>query len=306
MVCWEHMKARIDKCERIQTHMNAITSDLIKIQLSTSEEQFKAAIDLFLQKWESNQYSDTCTSSIVHRSQIDSFLKYFKKMWGPEGSHPNWYEGSQPGLPSTNNAQESSNRWFKKTHLDNKRWPIARFVKIFKDQFSDQVVQDVTLSSNNWRTNPEIEPKMWTDAWHMSRTGVKTIDIKNRDGTILTYIHASNQKELIMESIKKHRAENLKSETLQDHFNHQSRMKVVKFNKENYLESECSCSYHSKHMICKHVLYLQILKDSSVVPTRIKSIPIGKSAKRGRPCNSKRAYEMQPDECQDESEPKRK
>ena len=104
------MKARIDKYERIQTHMNAITSDLIKIQLFTSEELFKAAINLFLQKLESNQCSDTCTSSIVHRSQIDSFLKYFKKMWGTEGSHPNWYKGSQPRLPSTNNAQESSNR----------------------------------------------------------------------------------------------------------------------------------------------------------------------------------------------------
>ena len=42
---------------------------------------------------------------------------------------------------------------------------------------------------------------MWTYAFHMSRKEVKTIDFKYRDGTILTYINDSKQKNKYLNTV---------------------------------------------------------------------------------------------------------
>ena len=83
-------------------------------------------------------------------------------------------------------------------------------------------------------TEPQIEPRMWTDAFHMSRKGFKTIEVKNRDGTILTYINDSKQKEQItLAAVKKYRDENIKSQSLEEQFEHQTT-----------IDSKCSYSSH--------------------------------------------------------------
>lgn len=104
--CWFHVKnnlqAKLNSVE--DTAIRAeIIADLFLIQLSQTPDIFKAATDLFLQKWEAKVEENDLEYSIV------VFLKYFHENYVKKNS--NWFEGyNHPfnaGAASTNNGNEA-------------------------------------------------------------------------------------------------------------------------------------------------------------------------------------------------------
>ena len=120
-----------------------------------------------MNKWRSDQCTEECGKT-VHRSRMDKFLAYFDKEWVK--NHPNWYEGFAKGIPSTNNALESCNKWYKIQLVGSSRWPLSRFLTIFKESIIGELTKRCKLDGEQWRTTPIISPKCWTDAWNQSRS----------------------------------------------------------------------------------------------------------------------------------------
>jgi hypothetical protein len=99
--------------KRIQTlcgdNKDKILADINNLQLTKTDFAFDVDSEIFLGKW--NTYSDFCT--------------YFENEWLKQNRF--WYEGAGKGVPSTNNALESTNNVFKNESTLRERIPIHKF-----------------------------------------------------------------------------------------------------------------------------------------------------------------------------------
>ena len=104
VMCWFHMKKAFEAHETYisleSSTKEQIKQDIYVLQLSESIDFFNTSYELFKEKWSSEKNKAT-----------DTFLTYFHKVWIDQ--HPGWYEGYAPGVPSTNNALESTNEKIK-------------------------------------------------------------------------------------------------------------------------------------------------------------------------------------------------
>ena len=64
-------------------------------------------------------------------------------------------------------------------------------------------------------------------------------------------------------------------------------------NRNNYLESVCSCPAYLKNYFCKHIIGVDKLEKLVTIPNDAKSLPIGQKASAGRPPLAKKAYHHQ-------------
>ena len=94
----------------------SIKQDICSLQLSESEAVFDAAYKLFKDKWLK-----------VNSNKIPTkkFFDYFESEWIQK--HPGWYEGFAPGVPSTNNGLESTNRVIKDAGRYRVKLSLGRF-----------------------------------------------------------------------------------------------------------------------------------------------------------------------------------
>ena len=79
---------------------------------------------------------------------------------------------------------------------------------------------------------------------------------------------------------------------------HSRKIRVVKFNEDNFKLSTCSCWHWCKDYKCKHLIDLCSRMDYLIYDSKVRSVPLGANRRRGRPAKTKGALEYQPCEEQ--------
>jgi hypothetical protein len=125
VMCWFHIvKAFEDHATYVSLpslHKENIKQDICSLQLSESEDIFDAAYELFKEKW---------LKVNTNKIPTKTFLEYFEAEWIQK--HPGWYEGYAPGVPSTNNGLESTNRVIKDEGTYRVKLSLGRFLEVVK------------------------------------------------------------------------------------------------------------------------------------------------------------------------------
>ena len=213
-----------------------------------------------------------------------------RQNWPPQRSNQAWHWTN-----STVHKQgtlESCNKWYKIQLVGSSRWPLSRFLAIFKESIIGELTKRCKLDGEQWRTTPIISPKCWTDAWNQSRSkSYKWLETQ-LCGESIFYINSSrtSKDEINVAFVKKYRLDNWKWTKLDEYFHHQTSCWLIKYNKDDYIKSSCNCKGYKKDFICKHILFIAIRIDASIVPSRIKNIPLCASAKPGRPKKNTAAW----------------
>ena len=126
VMCWFHMKKAYEGKDAQSKSpfkelpdelKDQLNTDIYLLHMSESPEMFERAYDLFVAKWRA-----------IANAVVDKFLDYFNQQWFEKNS--GWYEGFAPGIPSTNNALESTNGVIKKDGTVRKRFSLANFLEI--------------------------------------------------------------------------------------------------------------------------------------------------------------------------------
>ena len=179
IMCWAHLIRNVDKhLNLISTHKARaeIRVDIERIQLSLNQEIFERAIELFNEKWASEQ----------------EFLKYFNEQWVERNN--GWYEGYATGIPSTNNALESVNRSVKDEHSFGCRMAVGQFFELVKCHIvhnwsSDRNPDDI--NAKIYASEPVYTLKYQTAAYQWIQAK-KIVQIKKlNSGIKLNYIPTS-------------------------------------------------------------------------------------------------------------------
>ena len=74
-----------------------------------------------------------------------------------------------------------------------------------------------------------------------------------------------------------------------------TKMRTIRFNKENLKKSSCNCSWYMKNYLCGNIIALAERKKLHEFDPRADQIPIGKKSKRGRPTKTATALFCQQD-----------
>lgn len=90
----KNVKHKLNSCITNKLARENILTDYA-LQKIHSEGLFKSAMALFVKKW----------------AAYNNFIKYFTDEW--INHNPNWYEGAELNVPSSNNALEATNKIFK-------------------------------------------------------------------------------------------------------------------------------------------------------------------------------------------------
>jgi transposase-like protein len=112
IMCWAHPKKNMETKARKfckKQYLKQIFEDITKLNLAKSDAVFDKAAELFLSKWAKNV----------------EFCAYFRKQWLDQNLF--WYEGAGPGIPSTNNALESTNASIKREETFRERRGLGEF-----------------------------------------------------------------------------------------------------------------------------------------------------------------------------------
>ena len=124
-MCWFHVVKAFEDHESFisipSPHRQNIKQDICSLQLSENEELFNSAYILFKQKW---------MKVNSNKIPVKRFFDYFEAEWIQK--HPGWYEGYAPGVPSTNNALESTNRVIKDEGTYRVKLSLGRFLEVVK------------------------------------------------------------------------------------------------------------------------------------------------------------------------------
>ena len=62
-----------------------------------------------------------------------------------------------------------------------------------------------------------------------------------------------------------------------------TKIRTIRFNKENWKKSSCNCSWYMKNYLCGHIIALEERKKLHEFDPRADQIPLGQKRKRGRP-----------------------
>lgn len=274
IMCWAHLRRAVVKklpqYIRESKRQHEFVADLDKLQLSNSQEVFKRASELFIEKWE---------------EVSNDLMEYFVQEW--LNQHPNWYEGFATKIPSTNNALESFNNVIKTEQTLRERFDLSQFrVVLFKMISQWSIEYESGLNAMN-RANPNIELKNWTDGYNFARSNTKiTSSTRNTRADCVTYLILLGDKNFDMspESWK----------TFSD-FKNALNMARVTFNMpvtaENWIDGKCDCGNFFKEYICEHVIGVALRLKCVNAPVEAKTIPIGQKRKRGRPAKSRPALQ---------------
>ncbi|RNA20293.1 hypothetical protein BpHYR1_031910 [Brachionus plicatilis] len=128
VVCWSHVERHIkDNLKGVQKDTKQrIKNDLVAIQCSTIHEHFETVWKLFSDKW----FDPSPKESLSHQQLlINEFLNYFSDNWLGQYTC-SWYEEYARGIPSTDNALESTNNVIKEEATQRELLPINEFLRI--------------------------------------------------------------------------------------------------------------------------------------------------------------------------------
>jgi hypothetical protein len=274
VMCWFHMKKCINeelKNQKIDDETSSdILNDLNHIQVSTSREMFDKSIALFKKKYEAHPL----------------FLNYFNK-WLRE-SHIGWYEGHCPSIPSTNNANESSNANIKKMCTQYKRLSVHEFLVKLQDfietKWSGFRDSSTTPQPVIFNDKINIDKDMWKRAFESYENLVVTT---NTNYFLSSKVFMEKQKDsnktkrlkLLTESISSYKKLNWPDfDTFK---NQQTYFNVINYDTSNYFKSRCSCSCFLKKYFCHHILIVSVMNNAVTFPHYCDTTKIDTIATRG-------------------------
>ena len=109
-------------------------------------------------------------------------------------------------------------------------------------------------------------------------------------------MRSPSNEELTIAEIKafKNSVETLKFNSFDAYFNMVEGIRVTCLNKDDFLESTCTCSWYFKEYCCKHIIGVAVLEKVAKIPNEAKTKPLGEKPKRGRPAKATKALEWQP------------
>lgn len=276
--CWAHVNRAVDKKLlkiKDEETRKRIRDDIYEMQVCESELIFQTIIDLFFAKWAESQ-----------REDVAEFMRYFRKEW--INSHRSWYEGYAPGVPSTNNALESTNCRIKMDETLRVREPLRRFlVKVQQailPEWSRQ--RDPTLASSKvFAQTPSKPLALWTKAFQWKTQEKPVLSLSRGDGSRMYFFPANGTVALTPEMVNQYRSSfrNLDWPSFNEYARKRNQLWVIQMFENEWESATCSCPNFMKEYICKHTIGLAIRKKLCEPPAAAKNVPIGMKRKRGRP-----------------------
>jgi hypothetical protein len=70
-------------------------------------------------------------------------------------------------------------------------------------------------------------------------------------------------------------------------------VRIVRFKKEDWTTSSCTCSYFLKNYFCYHLIVLAVVEYLVEIPNNCKNVSIEPKSKRGRKANAAKALVTQ-------------
>ena len=301
VMCWFHMKKAYEDHPTFKIikspNKEHIMQDINTLQLSESTEIFEAAYELFKDKW-------------LHKTDaIDNFINtYFEAEWIQK--HPGWYEGYAPGIPSTNNALESTNRVVKDEGTYRVKLPLGRFLEVVKVDIIEKWSRDRDTSkpfSKTFIEKPEINHALWVQGFHLNIDDRPTATISNKNvkSTFMSTGRVNGDGDAIIDrsniqkEIKLYRnaKTNKNWKDFEQYTDYQTRLWQLSFYEDKnewQSKSTCTCSSFQKNYICKHILLQAIRFNYVDVPLTAQTVELEDKPKRGRPKTISKALQIDP------------
>ena len=242
-MCWAHMIRCVDKrLKSIPAKMrNEIRSDIEFLQLSSSETISTKGFDLFKTKWQNKSVA------------IDNLFDYFIEQWISQC--PGWYEGFAPGIPSTNNALESTNRQIKESGTFREKRDLAHFVSIVENTIvrNWSIERDIsTVNSKPFHLEPKVIIRNFTAAYNWLEKRKDVVKIRVNATERLYYIPAGSSKTTLSRNevdsfIDKH--VNCNWVSFEQSKKDESSIYCVRLNRDSWLSGECTCPFFQKKLI---------------------------------------------------------
>ncbi|CAF1119861.1 unnamed protein product [Brachionus calyciflorus] len=180
-----------------------------------------------------------------------------------------WFEGLASGYPSTNNALESTNNVIIMIHTLKERVPLSQFLerlKIILNRWSVDLVERVKF---------EFEPRMEDELWK------NTLDY-------ITYYNIDCDEYCLLNG-----CESLDSLDFTKFVEKNESVRMVKFNKENWKLSSCTCSTYLKEFLCKHILIIALSLKLTEIPEKFRDSVIGCKPKPGKKKKAKNWFDRE-------------
>jgi hypothetical protein len=226
---------------------------------------------LFVEKWSSKNDSD-----------VNTFIAYFDQQWVQKNF--NWFEGAHDGIPSTDNALESTNKWIKDCETLRNRLSLS--------EFNNVAMQCVGNWSKDRNTNEEncdkpfiLEPvlstKIYTLAFQWASSNYKMLAFKPVNNFQDYYFTNDKEKPITAQYVEIY---NRKDWSEFDHYvEWLSFISFIHFKKNDWRSSSCSCVHFKKDYICSHLIGLAVRLKIIEVPLEATTVPLGKVRGVGRP-----------------------
>ena len=279
-----------------EPHKENIKQDICTLQLSESELIFETAYLLFKEKW---------LKINSNKIQIKKFFEYFEGEWIVK--HPGWYEGYAPGVPSTNNGLESTNRVIKDEGTYRIKLSLGRFLEVVKTNIVERwsIERDETKPfAKPFTEKVKIDHKLWVQSFHLSLDDRPTCHITDKQKKKTSFMSSGrceSGKQLvtatnIQKEVKQYKNfKTKKSWSSFDQFcDYQTRLWQSTFveDEDKWLTSTCNCSQNQKQYICTHVILQAIRAGFVEVPNTAKTVPLHDMPKRGRPARVSKALQI--------------
>ena len=265
-MCWAHVIRNIDKklCKiKLDIHRNEIRSDIVLLQISSSEKEFDISYNLFRIKWIQ-----------VNDESIFNFLNYFENTWINHNKH--WYEGYCLFTPSTNNCLESVNLRVKQDHTLRERIPLSRFLKVLEDLvcFWSKERNPVYADCKKAANLPNLSFEQMLNAKRI--TDIYNIDFSENGDTCIKK-HA----QFDVHSLKMFNDNHIYSiKNFEEWRDLKENLSVVKKQDNIFV---CTCKEFLKNYACMHCIASSFKRGAFIFPKTMEDVRIGEKRKRGRP-----------------------
>ncbi|RMZ99193.1 hypothetical protein BpHYR1_051645, partial [Brachionus plicatilis] len=277
VMCWFHMKKKVEqelkKNFGDESLIKKIEADVDKMHYAFDSNIFFICVKLFMLKWKKMEGTD-------------KFLDYFKKEW-IESTNCGWFEGKALNCPSTNNALESINGKLKLNTL-RKRMAFSVFLTNAYSTVSNWSMD--TVKEKIFCDEYDISGESWSLAYSFLTVNDRVIKkVPNSTTFLLT-------KKEFKDELNMDYAKGLYSK-LNNDFDQLvalfKNVRIIKFNKDSWVCSSCTCSYYLRNYFCYHLIVVAVVKKLVEIPNKYKKCSIEPKAKRGRKANAAKALVRQ-------------
>lgn len=271
IMCYPHVMGNVKRKYKFADTSNKeqFMADIRILHNSASEQQFDNGCALFIQKWKDTEPNITIT--------INS--SFFQK-------NKNWYIGSIPRVPKTNNPLEAFNSTMKRFQTKHQKQPL----KIFKQTALDIVEQrskEYLKDKQPFAHEVSIPHSVLTKAIELQSKFNFVNRPENSDGTTDFFMFKSTiQTKITLDAVNKFYTQNYKTfdEFTKNAFN----IYKITFPKEiaQWKLANCTCPAFDEEYICKHIVaiayHLNLITRAITSTENYDEQPLFQT-KRGRP-----------------------